>query len=226
MARGVSYGTINVEMVGRWLELPPEADSPFWAVNLMKYKERAAYADGADHGLTGREADDAYAPVEQLAAVGAMVAFHGDVIDHIGEEPRWERIGIVRYPSRRAFFEMQARDDFKRQHEHKSAGMDVTIVMASAPSPGIDARDADGPLVVRVLPSGSTVPPIADGAERVLVLDVEGVIVGDERTWSSVVFDVARDVSPATLAADAGEGAITMVVERDHDRLVDSIGRA
>ena len=73
-----TYGEPNWEMLGRWLHLPPEEDGPFWALNLMKYREAAVYHDGSDRGMSGREADDAYAP---LAAIGAMVAFHGDVID-------------------------------------------------------------------------------------------------------------------------------------------------
>ena len=42
------YGTPNWEMLQRWLALPAEDDGPFWALNLMKYRAVAAYADG--HG--------------------------------------------------------------------------------------------------------------------------------------------------------------------------------
>ena len=38
------YGTPNWEMIGSWLELPAEQDGPFWAVNLMDYRELADYA--------------------------------------------------------------------------------------------------------------------------------------------------------------------------------------
>src|SRR3954471_23044655 len=112
-----SYGTPNWEMIQRWFALAPEDDGPFWALNLMKYRPVAAYAD-TDPGLdtsavSGKEADDAYSPLGPLAAVGAIVAFHGDVLDQPSGSPTWDRIGIVRYPSRAAFFAMQQRDDFK-----------------------------------------------------------------------------------------------------------------
>ena len=95
-----SYGEPNWDLVGRWLHLPPEEDGPFWALNLMRYREKAVYADGSDRGLSGQEADDAYAPLGPLGAVGAMVAFHGEVTDQTLGEPAWDRIGIVRYPTR------------------------------------------------------------------------------------------------------------------------------
>ncbi len=44
------YGEPNWEMIGRWFELPPQEDTPFWAVNLMKYRERADYGDDGDQG--------------------------------------------------------------------------------------------------------------------------------------------------------------------------------
>ena len=109
------YGTPNWEMLQRWLALPAEDDGPFWALNLMKYRAVAAYADGSDAEVSGKEADDAYAPLGPLAAIGATVAFHGDVLEQRAGTPGWDRVGIVRYPTRAAFFAMQQRDDFKEQ---------------------------------------------------------------------------------------------------------------
>lgn len=127
------YGTPNWEMLGRWLELPASDDGPFFALNLMKYRERADYGDGDGPDISGREADDAYTPVGPLAAIGAVIAFAGDVVEQESGRPRWDRVGIVRYPSRAAFFEMQRRDDFKAKHVHKEAGMEFTIVMSCLP---------------------------------------------------------------------------------------------
>ena len=129
-----AYGQVNVEMVNRWLQLPAEEDGPFWALNLMKYREVAAYADGNPSAVSGKAADDAYSPLGPLKAIGAMVAFHGDVLDQRAGDPQWDRIGIVRYPTRAAFFAMQQRDDFKDKHEHKEAGMEFTIVMSCLPT--------------------------------------------------------------------------------------------
>ena len=213
------YGKPNFEMLKTWIGRPPEEDGPFWALNLMKYRAVANYEDGRDTSISGRAADDAYAPLGPLKAIGAMVAFHGDVARQGAGEPEWDRIGIVRYPTRAAFFAMQQRDDFKQQHVHKDAGMECTIVMSCLPDtkqPPI-ATPADTLVlrVGRVRERGDLAE--VDGAVRVATFDVEGVIVGDDRTWSRVAFDAAPtdEVAEALLGAAAGvEEMFAMVLAR------------
>lgn len=112
-------------------------------LNLMRYHEVAEYADGRDVAISGREADDIYSPVEVLAAIGASPVFFADVDTQLlGDTPKWDRVAVVKYPTRRSFVEMQAREDFKEKHEHKEAGMAETIVAGclpiGSPSDGID----------------------------------------------------------------------------------------
>jgi hypothetical protein len=200
------YGTPNFEMLKTWIGRPPEEDGPFWALNLMKYRAVAAYDDGRTSSVTGREADDAYAPLGPLAAVGAVVAFHGDVVRQRGSAPEWDRVGIVRYPTRTAFFEMQQRDDFKRLHTHKEAGMEFTIVMSCLPDAATTPVETPPgtAVVLRVarVSAGTDLPQV-EGAIRLSTFDVEGVIVGDDRTWSRVAFDAAPtpEVAAALLAS-------------------------
>jgi hypothetical protein len=213
------YGTPNFEMLKTWIGRPPELDGPFWALNLMKYRAVAQYDDGRDTAISGRAADDAYAPLGPLKAVGATVAFHGDVARQGAGEPHWDRIGIVCYPTRAAFFAMQQRDDFKEKHVHKDAGMECTIVMSCLP----DAQrppvaTPDGTLLLRVarLQPGADLAEV-DGAIRVATFDVEGVIVGDDRTWSRVAFDAApsEGVAEALLGGSDGvEEMFAMVLAR------------
>ena len=128
------YGDVDTQYATTLATTPPEDDGPVWMINLMSYREQADYEDGRETTRTGREADDEYAPVGPLAAGGAKVAFVGDVEDQfIGETPKWDRIGVVRYPTRRAFIEMQQRTDFQEQHVHKEAGMAETIVIGGQP---------------------------------------------------------------------------------------------
>jgi hypothetical protein len=227
--RSYSYGEPNWEMIGRWLELPPDADGPFWAVNLMRYRPVAEYRDGRA-GVSGREADDAYAPLGPLAAIGAMVAFLGEVADQPAGEPRWDRVGVVRYPSRSAFFAMQQRNDFKEQHVHKEAGMEFTIVASCLPRADEPVRDegSDGVVVMRARRFVDPAARPADdtSAAAIAVFDVEGVIVGDDRTWHEVRFDLVPDV--ATVAELSGrldgvDEMITVVLEPRIDNLVASI---
>ena len=71
MSNTVRYGTLNREYGMKMATMPPEDDGPVWMVNLMKYREVADYADGRESTISGRDADDAYSPLDSLAAVGA-----------------------------------------------------------------------------------------------------------------------------------------------------------
>ena len=220
------YGEPNWEMMGRWMHLAPEEDGPFWALNFMKYREVADYGEAGGPVRSGREADDEYVPRGPLAAIGAMIAFGGDVTDQCAGDPAWDRIGIVRYPSRAAFFAMQQRDDFKDQHVHKDAGMAFTIVMSTLPRGSAAAADDEGVLVLRVR-------RFTDGADRptgepepLVVFDVEGVIVGDERVWHEARFDRVADLAAAEALSAPSAGVEEMqavVIAPTVDQLIESI---
>ncbi|MGB0114722.1 MAG: hypothetical protein WBP59_16000 [Ilumatobacteraceae bacterium] len=128
------YGQVDREYGMRLATTPPAEDGPVWMVNLMKYRDVAEYADGRETSFSGREADDEYSPIESLTAVGATPVFFGDVDQQLlGDSPTWDRIGVVRYPTRRSFIEMQSRPEFQASHEHKDAGMEQTIVIGCQP---------------------------------------------------------------------------------------------
>jgi hypothetical protein len=150
------YGTIDTTYALYLAGMDPERDGPIFMVNLMRYKAVADYGDGNPGGLTGRQADDRYAPVAILADIGAEVVLFGDVSSCDPDEPRWDRVGVVRYPTRRSFLDMQSRNDFRSAHEHKAAGMETTIVMGCLPT------------------------------ERPGHFAVEGTIIGDTRRWQTI----------------------------------------
>ena len=80
-----------------------------WMVNLMKYRDVAEYADGRESSISGSEADDLYSPLDSLAAVGARPVLFGDVDQQLlGEDTVWDRIAVVKYPTRKSFIDMQA----------------------------------------------------------------------------------------------------------------------
>lgn len=128
------YGSVDQDLARAMGETPPEDDGPVWMVNLMHYRPVAEYADGRPTELTGVQADDLYAPLDSLAAVGARIVFLGEVETQLlGDAPRWDRVAVVRYPTRRSFIEMQQRQDFVEHHVHKDAGMAATIVAMGLP---------------------------------------------------------------------------------------------
>jgi len=220
------YGTINVELVGGWLHMKPEDDGPFWALNLMKYVEVANYDDDRP-AVSGRDADDAYSPLGPLAAVGAAVAYLGDVKDQPLGSPDWDRLGIVRYPTRAAFFAMQERKDFQEAHVHKKAGMDFTIILACLPNSHDDAAaPTDGELVLLIDKGSDDAFASVDGATQVALFDVEGVIIGDERRYDRARF--VRVADDATLAryvdaAAAADDAQVLVLRSRIDNLVETV---
>lgn len=129
-----SYGTIDRDYGNTLATTAPDDDGPVWMINLMRYKDAAEYVDGRETELTGREADDEYTPHGPLAAVGAEIVFVANVEDQFfQDEPKWDRIAVVRYPTRRAFIAMQERSDFQEAHEHKEAGMAETIIIGGQP---------------------------------------------------------------------------------------------
>ncbi|MGH9202731.1 MAG: hypothetical protein ACRD2A_16015, partial [Vicinamibacterales bacterium] len=155
-----------------------------------------------------------------LAAVGAEIVFVGDVDTQLlGDSPRWDRVAVVKYPTRRSFIAMQSRPDFVAKHKHKDAGMEQTIVMGCLPI-GAPELPADAPdwrgvphpateedpsvVVIHVLKfaaGGESVGEMTSYTElagRVAVphgvridgwFSVEGTIVGDGRSWSQVRFN-------------------------------------
>jgi hypothetical protein len=215
---GVRYGTFDRAYAQRLDSTPPAEDGPVWMVNLMKYREKADYADGRASSISGQQADDLYTPRDSLAAVGAEIVFAGVVDTQLIGSPAWDRIGVVKYPTRRAFIEMQSRPDFVEKHVHKEAGMAQTIVIGTQPltNPELppDApswaevphppTEADGPVVVvHVLRfhegrAETSMASYQEAAGEVAVphgvrilgwFAAEGTIVGDGRSWDQVRFN-------------------------------------
>ena len=215
-----TYGTIDRDYEAKLRSTSPEDDGPIYMVNLMRYHERAQYADGRETDLSGKEADDLYAPLGPLAKVGAEVAFFGEVlIQAFNEDPKWDRVGVIRYPSRQAFVDMQSDPQFQDLHEHKEAGMAETYVIGCLPMEipslpeGIPPLDQvshpstaeDGQVtVVHVikfkdpdqLGDMETYQNVAGrigmgvGVRVGSWMNVEGTIVGDGERWDQVRFNI------------------------------------
>jgi len=218
MTEDPRYGTIDRDLARRFATWPPEDDGPIWMVNLMAHREVADYGSD-DTAVSGVEADRRYAEAIPLAEVGAEVVFLAEVdAQLLGDAPAWDRVGVVRYPSRRAFIEMQLREDFQAAHEHKQAALEHTIVIAGTPigspslpddAPGWDAvphpptaADPDV-MVLHVLKYKDDerrreMATYTDHAAQIAVphgvrvagwFAVEGTIVGDGRQWHQVRFN-------------------------------------
>ncbi len=105
----------------------PGPDGPIYMVNLLKFKERAEYADGRDAELSGAEAYARYG-----AAVASLVAEHGGRIIFSGAvnwlmigqaDELWDQVAVVEYPNRAALLAMSASEAYQEIAVHRSAGL-------------------------------------------------------------------------------------------------------
>ncbi len=104
-----------------------EEDGPMCMVNLLKFKDKAEYADGSEPELSGRDAYMRYGVAVQacFAAVGATSRFSGFVTDlQLGEvEELWDMVAIAEYPSRAAMLQMVRSPEYQAITRHRDAGL-------------------------------------------------------------------------------------------------------
>ena len=97
-------------------------------VNLLKFKDKAEYADGRQTSLSGKEAYEIYAGEVQghLEKVEGKSIFLGKIQRLIlGEvEELWDWVAIAEYPSRKAMLEMIMNPEYQKSEVHRSAGLE------------------------------------------------------------------------------------------------------
>jgi uncharacterized protein (DUF1330 family) len=102
-------------------------DRPIYMVNLLKFKEKAEYADGRETELSGQAAYMIYAAevAGHLAAVGGKPVIGGQVTGlRLGVvEDLWDMVAIAMYPNRKAMFAMITSPAYQKSAEHRSAGL-------------------------------------------------------------------------------------------------------
>ena len=191
------YGQINADYFASWFQRD-EPGGPMWALNLMKYRDQAEYADGRATSLSGIEADDTYAPHSHLAAVGSRIILSAPVRHHLrGDQWRWDRIAIAHYRDRMAMVEMSSNTDFQKDEEHKEAGMEFTIVVASFPveddpvPPQVSGADSEHLLLLQVVSDPQEPDLSAEiNATRIGRFWIEDRMIGDDRTFAEARYDL------------------------------------
>jgi hypothetical protein len=213
------YGKIDFDYAAELSTREPEADGPVFMVNFMKYRETADYegvkgASGASPaGISGEQADDLYNPTEVLHQIGAEVMFFGNVIAQ-GAAGEWDRMGIVKYATRRSFIDMQSRRDFQEKHVHKEAGMLYTIVMGTTPNGAHVPIDRANYVVFELTATPQSGAPDAGTAR----LAVEGTIMGDGRKWADLTMRWVNEI-PEVPTREVGGDSITVVAQISIDRM-------
>ena len=102
-------------------------EGPFVMVNLLKFKAKAEYADGADAHLTGAEAYGRYgdAVAKLIEGLGGRIRYSGQVtglmLGEVGE--LWDAVALAEYPSLAAFQAMATSPEYQAIEHHRIAGL-------------------------------------------------------------------------------------------------------
>lgn len=103
------------------------ADAPVVMVNLLKFREKAAYVDGRETSLSGREAYQLYATEmrKRVEGAGGRFMFGGAVEGLLlGEvDELWDAVGLVEYPSPKTLVTIASAPDFGEIEVHREAGL-------------------------------------------------------------------------------------------------------
>ena len=121
-------------------------DTPIHMINLLRFRDRAAYPDGhalAAAGLTGAEAYANYGresgPVFQR--VGGTLVWRGkpEAVLIGPADEHWDMGFIAQYPHAGAFMEMVTDPDYQRAVVHRQAAVATSRLLRTAPLP-LDSR--------------------------------------------------------------------------------------
>ena len=104
-----------------------EEDGPFVMVNLLKFKDKAEYADGRETDLSGAKAYSIYARgvFPLVEKHGGRAVFDGAVTGlMLGEvEENWDMIALVEYPTLEAMRNMIMSPEYQEIAVHRAAGL-------------------------------------------------------------------------------------------------------
>ena len=117
----------------------PQHDGPVEMINLLRFREHAAYREGSGHApCSGAEAYRRYGAAIQpfLADVGGKVVWHGSPkLVFIGPaDERWDEALIVRYPDVAAFLRMLSNPDYRACTVHRTVALEDSRLIVTRPS--------------------------------------------------------------------------------------------
>lgn len=119
------------------------AEPPTFApamINFLAYKAEAAYADGREP-TSGRVAYGRYGIValRTVYRTGGRLLFAGRILAVLREAKagpatgHWDDLAAMQYPNPPAILSMEHAPDYHAALDHRDAGLDRTIVIASTP---------------------------------------------------------------------------------------------
>ncbi|MEO1013840.1 MAG: DUF1330 domain-containing protein [Pseudomonadota bacterium] len=116
----------------------PKDDGPIVMVNLLKFKEKAEYADGRDTDFSGRKAYQLYAmkAAELVYKHGGQIIYAGDTsFLTLGQcDPLWDEVALAYYPNRKALYAMSISPEWGDISVHRAAGLAGQLNIETTPA--------------------------------------------------------------------------------------------
>lgn len=114
--------------------LARDIEGPVSMVNLLKFKEKAEYADGRETNLTGAEAYALYGRdmIGWVTSQGGRLLFSGPAHHLVlGEmDELWDQVAIMEYPSKEAFVRIVSAPEVAEWGVHRAAGLEGQLLIA------------------------------------------------------------------------------------------------
>jgi uncharacterized protein (DUF1330 family) len=101
---------------------------PVVMLNLLKFKAGDGAREYDQYGNAAR------AMVERTGGRVIYVGRCDQVLIGDNDANEWDAIAVVEYPSRKAFLEMVSQPDYEKAHEHREAGLERTVLIATTPA--------------------------------------------------------------------------------------------
>ena len=96
-------------------------------LNLLKYKRGGGSGEYRQYG------DAVTSMVERTGGHLLYLGRCDQVL--IGDDTNeWDAIALVEYPNRQAFIDMVSQPDYQKAHEHREAGLERTVLLATSPT--------------------------------------------------------------------------------------------
>jgi len=128
--------------------MQPGPAGPVFMVNLLKFKDKAEYADGRECALTGREAYNIYgkAIMKVLPEFGGKLVFVGNTTFlALGQvEELWDEVAIIMYPDRGSLLRMSESPAWQEIAVHREAGLKGQLNIETVMPPALLAGLAKG----------------------------------------------------------------------------------
>jgi hypothetical protein len=193
-----TYGLVDADYSTRLRTVADQSDGPIYMLTLTSFRQGSGQLLGRDFRL---DPDSRYAPLSLFNSVGANLCFMADVVAGQGG---WDRVGVVKYPTRRAFIELTGRSDTREWNAMKERRTERMILVGLIPRG--DLPDASSQRVLIEIWQGPAPAPIGSGTATEFT--VEGTYIGDGRQWSGVRHTVlergtALPVQPARFSYEA-----------------------